>query len=212
MTHRGALNRACRNETSVSLEDAFWRGLKDIATTREMTLSDLIGGIDITVSMAICRRLCGWRAQSLSSPSSVTGKFDQKKPRRGRPGLDRNARLLQQWLRGNGADNALLAGMLARRTMALRHHALRGAGTCNRNGEVSDDRQYGHPGGIPLGLQHPEDDVRASRLHTRAIARTAVVDADDGPAVQQLAKEITEAADKIEAARSELLLHCRRWS
>ena len=57
-----------------------------------------------------------------------------------------------------------------------------------------------------------EDDVRALRLHTRAIARIAVVDADDGPAVQQLAKEITEAADKIEAARSELLLHCRRWS
>ena len=53
-----------------------------------------------------------------------------------------------------------------------------------------------------------EDDVRALRLHTRAIARIAdVVDADDGPAVQQLAKEITDAADKIEAARSELLLH-----
>ena len=35
------------HKTSVSLEDAFWRGLKDIATTRRMTLSDLIGGIDI---------------------------------------------------------------------------------------------------------------------------------------------------------------------
>jgi predicted DNA-binding ribbon-helix-helix protein len=34
-------------KTSVSLEDAFWRGLKDIATTRRMTLSDLISGIDI---------------------------------------------------------------------------------------------------------------------------------------------------------------------
>ena len=35
------------HKTSVSLEDAFWRGLKDIATTRRITLSDLISGIDI---------------------------------------------------------------------------------------------------------------------------------------------------------------------
>ena len=34
-------------KTSVSLEDAFWRGLKDIATTRRMKLSDLIGKIDV---------------------------------------------------------------------------------------------------------------------------------------------------------------------
>ncbi len=34
------------HKTSVSLEDAFWRGLKDIATTRRMTLSDLVGRID----------------------------------------------------------------------------------------------------------------------------------------------------------------------
>jgi predicted DNA-binding ribbon-helix-helix protein len=35
------------NKTSVSLEDAFWRGLKDIATTRRMTLSDLISKIEV---------------------------------------------------------------------------------------------------------------------------------------------------------------------
>ena len=35
------------HKTSVSLEDAFWKGLKDIATTRRITLSDLISGIDI---------------------------------------------------------------------------------------------------------------------------------------------------------------------
>ena len=35
------------HKTSVSLEDAFWRGLKDIATTRRMTLSDLIDKIDV---------------------------------------------------------------------------------------------------------------------------------------------------------------------
>jgi predicted DNA-binding ribbon-helix-helix protein len=34
------------HKTSVSLEDAFWRGLKDIAASRHMTLSDLVGAID----------------------------------------------------------------------------------------------------------------------------------------------------------------------
>jgi predicted DNA-binding ribbon-helix-helix protein len=32
--------------TSVSLEEPFWQGLKDIATSRGTTLSDLIGSID----------------------------------------------------------------------------------------------------------------------------------------------------------------------
>ena len=35
------------HKTSVSLEDAFWQGLKDIATSRRTTLSDLINSIDI---------------------------------------------------------------------------------------------------------------------------------------------------------------------
>ena len=34
------------HKTSVSLEDAFWKGLKDIAGGREMTLSDLVATID----------------------------------------------------------------------------------------------------------------------------------------------------------------------
>jgi predicted DNA-binding ribbon-helix-helix protein len=34
------------HKTSVSLEDAFWQGLKGIANDREMTLSDLVGTID----------------------------------------------------------------------------------------------------------------------------------------------------------------------
>jgi predicted DNA-binding ribbon-helix-helix protein len=33
-------------KTSVSLEDAFWRGLKEIASTRHVTLAALIAGID----------------------------------------------------------------------------------------------------------------------------------------------------------------------
>jgi predicted DNA-binding ribbon-helix-helix protein len=34
------------HKTSVSLEDAFWTGLKDIAGTRNMTLSELVASID----------------------------------------------------------------------------------------------------------------------------------------------------------------------
>ncbi len=34
------------HKTSVSLEDAFWSALKEIAITRRMTLSDLVGSID----------------------------------------------------------------------------------------------------------------------------------------------------------------------
>ena len=36
----------CGHKTSVSLEDAFWKGLKEIAGGREMTLSDLVATID----------------------------------------------------------------------------------------------------------------------------------------------------------------------
>jgi predicted DNA-binding ribbon-helix-helix protein len=35
------------HKTSVSLEDPFWQGLKDIATSRRMTLSDLVSSIDL---------------------------------------------------------------------------------------------------------------------------------------------------------------------
>jgi predicted DNA-binding ribbon-helix-helix protein len=34
------------HKTSVSLEDAFWQGLKEIATERDLTLSDLVATID----------------------------------------------------------------------------------------------------------------------------------------------------------------------
>ena len=34
------------HKTSVSLEDAFWRGLKEVAKGRNSTLSDLIADID----------------------------------------------------------------------------------------------------------------------------------------------------------------------
>jgi predicted DNA-binding ribbon-helix-helix protein len=35
------------HKTSVSLEDAFWNGLKEIARRRETTLSDLVASIDV---------------------------------------------------------------------------------------------------------------------------------------------------------------------
>src|SRR5262245_12185055 len=34
------------HKTSVSLEDAFWKGLKEIADKRDLTLSDLVASID----------------------------------------------------------------------------------------------------------------------------------------------------------------------
>lgn len=34
------------HKTSVSLEEAFWKGLKDIAGMRNMTLSDMVASID----------------------------------------------------------------------------------------------------------------------------------------------------------------------
>jgi predicted DNA-binding ribbon-helix-helix protein len=34
------------HKTSVSLEDAFWKGLREIAFKRDVTLSELVGSID----------------------------------------------------------------------------------------------------------------------------------------------------------------------
>jgi predicted DNA-binding ribbon-helix-helix protein len=34
------------HKTSVSLEDAFWKALKEIASIRELTLSDMVAEID----------------------------------------------------------------------------------------------------------------------------------------------------------------------
>ncbi len=34
------------HKTSVSLEDAFWKGLKEIADERNLTLSDMVANID----------------------------------------------------------------------------------------------------------------------------------------------------------------------
>jgi len=46
ISNRQALNRDAGHKTSVSLEDAFWEGLKDIAGKRHVSLSDLVATID----------------------------------------------------------------------------------------------------------------------------------------------------------------------
>jgi predicted DNA-binding ribbon-helix-helix protein len=38
------------HKTSVSLEDAFWEALKEIATVRNATLSEVVAGIDASRS------------------------------------------------------------------------------------------------------------------------------------------------------------------
>jgi predicted DNA-binding ribbon-helix-helix protein len=43
-------------KTSVSVEHAFWTGLKEIAHLRRVTVSKLVAEIDATRQQAICRR------------------------------------------------------------------------------------------------------------------------------------------------------------
>jgi predicted DNA-binding ribbon-helix-helix protein len=73
------------HKTSVSLEDAFWTGLKDIAGTRDMTLSDMVASIDTdrrhgNLSSAIrlfvldhYRAMTGAERTAQNKPRDVTG-------------------------------------------------------------------------------------------------------------------------------------------
>ena len=67
------------HKTSVSLEDAFWNGLKEIAGRRLMTLSNFVESIDRSVSKAIFRRRSGSTCWSF-----IAAKFP---PPEGREGL-----------------------------------------------------------------------------------------------------------------------------
>jgi len=53
------------HKTSVSLEDAFWKGLKEIAHARDLTLSELVGA-----NTAICHPPFGF-----SCSSSIEARF-----------------------------------------------------------------------------------------------------------------------------------------
>jgi predicted DNA-binding ribbon-helix-helix protein len=67
------------HKTSVSLEDAFWKGLKDIATSRDMTLSEMVAAIDSerrhgNLSSAIRLFVLNhYRSQSQTNQSIVPG-------------------------------------------------------------------------------------------------------------------------------------------
>lgn len=79
------------HKTSVSLEDAFWSCLKDIATARSMTLSELVASIDSdrrqgNLSSAIrLFVLDHYRAQARSAGSSARGAEERETG--GRPAM-----------------------------------------------------------------------------------------------------------------------------
>jgi hypothetical protein len=66
------------HKTSVSLEDEFWKGLKEIASRRLITLRDLIGTIDSQRQNAIFRRRCGCLCWSF-----IAARFPPQKAERG---------------------------------------------------------------------------------------------------------------------------------
>ena len=44
------------HQTSISLEEPFWKSLKEIAKQRRTTLTDLVAEIDKAATAAICRQ------------------------------------------------------------------------------------------------------------------------------------------------------------
>jgi predicted DNA-binding ribbon-helix-helix protein len=68
------------HKTSVSLEDAFWQSLKEIAAARNLTLSDLVATIDTgrhhdNLSSAIrLFVLAHYRGQGAANPSNESSR------------------------------------------------------------------------------------------------------------------------------------------
>src|SRR5262245_7601849 len=60
------------HKTSVSLEDAFWNGLKEIARERHMTLSELVAEIVLSGNSAICHRPFGFSCSNSIAPNFPT--------------------------------------------------------------------------------------------------------------------------------------------
>ena len=70
------------HKTSVSLEDAFWQELKDIATSRQMTLSEWSAASIPIASTAISRRRYGYSCSITIRPGPVglnTLRYDAQK-------------------------------------------------------------------------------------------------------------------------------------
>src|SRR5262245_47853365 len=74
------------HKTSVSLEDAFWDGLRVIAKDQRKSLSELVGGIDTNreqgnLSSAVrLFVLSHYQAQAASHPSVHNSAYVQRKP------------------------------------------------------------------------------------------------------------------------------------
>src|SRR3954463_3993548 len=74
------------HKTSVSLEDAFWRGLKETPASRGMTLSDLVASIDSdrrhgNLSSAIRLFVLDHYRQHVQSPPPQPGDAAREAPR-----------------------------------------------------------------------------------------------------------------------------------
>ena len=73
------------HKTSVSLEDAFWKALKEIASARHMTLSDLVAAIDSNrqhgnLSSAIRLFVLDFYRNQLSGEKEHDGRGDTMRP------------------------------------------------------------------------------------------------------------------------------------
>ena len=83
------------HKTSVSLEDAFWKGLKEVADDRDVTLSELVSSIDTdrqqgNLSSAIrLFVLDHFRTGSDKAPrpKSIASKTSRLRPPRTKPSL-----------------------------------------------------------------------------------------------------------------------------
>jgi predicted DNA-binding ribbon-helix-helix protein len=74
------------HKTSVSLEDEFWNGLKEIVRKQKMTLADLVGDIDIrrlhtNLSSAIRLFVLDHFRSQISRSSTDRGDTDDEMPR-----------------------------------------------------------------------------------------------------------------------------------
>jgi predicted DNA-binding ribbon-helix-helix protein len=72
-----------RHKTSVSLEDAFWKGFNEIAASRNMTLSDLLSTIDSdrqhgNLSSAIRLFVLGHYCAQVDARKSAERPIDEK--------------------------------------------------------------------------------------------------------------------------------------
>lgn len=59
------------HKTSVSLEDAFWKGLREIAIARGATLSNLVAAIDLSVATVIYRQPFGSSCSIIIKPGQT---------------------------------------------------------------------------------------------------------------------------------------------